>query len=229
MGHQKVRAKTDEAAYPIGPMIEDCAVEIRGADAVETSHAERTLRPAERLGPLVRRQKFVSLQVRGRDNGELDISAPGVVAAGQRIEQPDGSGDLGGVRLLLQPAPGHVGHWAGLPEHFGGVLDFGSRHTGYLLDGFRVMVGTDLGPQLEYGAADDRAFGRRDIEPSKKGIIRSIGTKSGNYRPVLSLGPGHIILRRRRDPDIRRPQKPPAILTHQNWCVRPGPDEACVV
>src|SRR5262245_16146492 len=91
------------------------------------------------------------------------------------------------------------------------------------------MLGTDLGPELEYGAAGDRTFGRRDIELPKKGVIRSTGTKSGNYRPVLSLGPGYIILRRRRDSDIRRPQKPAAILTHQNWCVRPGPDEARVV
>src|SRR6516225_1347523 len=203
MGHQKVRAETDEAVYPIGPMIEDCAVEIRGAYAVEAPHAERTLHSAERPGSLVRRQKFVSLQIRGRDDGELDISARGVVVAGQGIEQPDRSGGLRGVRLLLQPAPGHVGHWAGPPKHFGGALDFGSRHTGYLLDGFRVMVGADIGPELEYGAAGDGAFGRRDIEPPKKRVVRSIGTKGGNYRPILDPGPGYTILRRSRHPSVR--------------------------
>ena len=110
MGEEQVRAEPDQPADRVGPLLQDCAVHLVRRHPLLTRRAQRPVGQAERASALLRRQQFLAGDVRGRHGREEHVAALGIEAPGEAVDQGDGPRDLGGVALLLEAAPGVVGH-----------------------------------------------------------------------------------------------------------------------
>lgn len=87
--------------------------------------AQRALRHAERLGALFGGETLGAVDSVGRHAGEQHVAARCVEVPDEGVELVDRADRLGGVAVLLQPAPGVERDGARLPQRPCGAFDVG--------------------------------------------------------------------------------------------------------
>ena len=75
-------------------------------------------------------EQLRAADIGGRHSRKEHVAARRVEAAGEGVEQREGAGKLGDIRVLLDAAPGIVGHRPRLPEEAGRLLDLIARNPG---------------------------------------------------------------------------------------------------
>jgi len=89
----------------VGAPLERGGEDVLAGDELESRGAERALRDADGLGALLVGKEFRAVDRVCRHAGEQHVTAARIEAAGQRVQLVDRSHGLGGVAVLLEPAP----------------------------------------------------------------------------------------------------------------------------
>ncbi len=186
------------------------------------------------MGAPLRRDELLAVDVGGGHGREEHVAARRVEAAGERVEQREGAGELGDVGVLLDPAPGEVGDGPRLPEQAGRLLDLFAWNPGDRLDRFRGVAPAEIGGELERGPAGKIASRRGNGVLAEEGRLGAVPLVAAGRRIVeerLRRGvvPGDVPSRATLRGEVALGQQAAGVRAHEQRAVGPVADEGAVV
>jgi hypothetical protein len=233
-GEQEVRSETYQRAHRIGVTLQHRAVEVVRGDAVPLGWPERAGFDANGRRHPPRRRQVLSRQHRVRDGRQQDVAAALIKRTSEGVEQRHGARGLGGVGMMLVPAPGVVGDGPRVPDQprcrlhlFGGE----PAGLGHVLGG---VEGAERGEMGEDRAAGHRPLSRQDCDltlqrqPLGRGAVAAGGGVVGDRLSCHSVQ-GNEMVRRARLGEVGGAQQQVGVGSNKMRRVRPPQHEVAVV